>query len=655
MTGKPLFGACWYPEHWERSEWARHIRLMKEAGFNVIRTADFAWAKLEPEKGKFDFSWLDETIEMLGNTGIQVILCTPTAAPPRWLTKEADIFLRDRYGRARGWGSRRECCANNEAYREAARRIVSAMAEHYVASPHVIAWQIDNEFGCHGSTRCYCEECRKKFCGWLQNRYGTVENWNRKWGTAFWSLQYDDFSDAILPAYNACEPENGQSFSHNPALDLDYRRFASDSWADFQQMQIDAIRRFAAQPVTHNLMGHFSDIDYYKLAENLDFVEYDNYPETQWARATYEADSMAHEIMRGVKNRNFIVAEEQSGPCGWDKMGAAPEPGQLRLWTHQAVAHGAEGIVYFRFKALHYGMEQYWYGILDHDGVPRRRYYEIAETGREMKKLGMDILGGRNRYDALIVKDYENVWSHEIRGHADRFRYGDLLYGYYKANADLNIMTAVGKTGFSDYKAVYMPGLDMVSPEMLEEITEYVHQGGTLVTTFRSGTRDLNCNMRTDTLPGAFRELAGIEVEEFDPVRKETHIEGLVSSACHVWCDLIKPVTAKVLCTYSDRWFKGAAAVTVNDFGKGKVYYVGCDLEEDALKALVRHISEKAGIQSIRELPGVEIIRRENCTILLNYNDVPVETGITGQSLLTGLPFDGQLPGYGVEYLKAGE
>lgn len=647
-----IFGACYYPEHWEKSQWAEHARLMREAGFNVIRTGDFAWGLMEPEEGKFDFSFLDEAIEVLAEEGIQVILCSPTAGPPKWLANRYDILQRDRYGRKENWGSRREACANSPDYVRASRNIVEAMVKHYRDNPNVIAWQIDNEFGCHNSTRCYCENCRRKFGKWLSEKYGTIENLNKIWGTVFWSLQYESFDDVILPVYNSCEPENAQSWSHNPSLDLEYRRFASDSWVEYQNMQADIIRSYTDKPVTHNFMGHFSDLDYYKLAEKLDFVSWDNYPDNQWGDSEDSYVSMAHENMRGLKNKNFIVTEQESGPCGWDVLGATPEPGQLRLWTYQALAHGGEGIIYFRFKALHYGMEQYWYGILDHDGIPRRRYYEIQRTGQELRKLEPYIAGVRNCYDALIVKDYDNIWGHEIRRHTRNFDYRNLLYAYYKANTELNVNTAVSFGRYEDYKVVYMPGYNIVKPEEMEKVTEYVKKGGVLVTTFRSGTRDTYNNLYTTTLPCAFRELAGIRVEEFDALRKQTHITGLVSGTASQWCDVIEPMTAETLCTYADRYFKGKAAITVNSFGRGKVYYVGCDLDEDALKALVRHISADAGI-ILPDVPsGVEVIRRENCTILLNYNDHEVQTSYAGRSLVTGEMSDGRLEAYGVEFLE---
>ncbi len=648
-----VFGACYYPEHWDRSEWAHHAKLMREAGFNTIRTGDFVWGLVEKEEGIFDFSYLDEAIGVLAQEGIKVVLCTPTAAPPKWLVNKYDVLQRDRYGRKENWGTRRECCANSEEYRIRSVKIAEEMAKHFAHNENVIAWQIDNEFGCHNSTHCYCENCRKAFSKWLEKKYGTIDSLNRTWGTVFWSLQYSSFADVILPVYNACEPENAHGWSHNPSLDMEYRRFASDSWVHFQKLQMNAIRKYTDKPVTHNFMGHFSDIDYYNLAEELDFVAWDNYPDNQWGESEYEYVSMAHEIMRGLKDRNYIVAEQQSGPCGWDTFGATPEPGQLRLWTHQAIAHGGEGILYFRFKTLPYGMEQYWYGVLDHDGLPRRRYYEIQKTGEELKKLEPYITGVKNNYDVLIVRSYDNIWAHQIKRHTKDFDYESLLYSYYKANVDLNIDTAVSMGKYTDYKVVYMPGYNIVHPEEMNKIEEFVKNGGTLVTTFRSGTRDAYNNLLTTTLPCAFASLAGIEVEEFTALRKGVHIEGIVNSEVKMWCDVIRPVTAKVLSIYSEGYFKNKAAITVNVYGKGRVYYIGCDLEEEALKRLVRHIGERCGIESMDTPEGVEIVRRDGCVIIMNHNDHKIQTGINGTSLISGQNFDGTLEAYGVEWIVA--
>lgn len=648
------FGVDYYPEHWQREEWESQADLMKEANFNIVRMGEFAWKLFEKQEGEFDFSLLDDAIEILAKRGIKTILGTPTAAPPKWLNDNYDILQRDKYGRKKEWGSRRECCANSRDYIEKSRIIVEKMARHYKDNSNVVAWQIDNEFGCHGSTRCYCEQCRREFAGWLKEKYKTIEKLNEKWGSVFWSLDYDSFDEVILPAYNSCEGTYGDLWSHNPGLDLEYRRFSSDSWVKYQKMQIDIIKKYADVPVTHNFMGHFSDIDYYDLSKDLDFVSWDNYPDNQWGGSDYEYVAMAHEIMRGVKNKNFVVMEEQAGPAGWDILGRTPKPGQLRLWTYQAIAHGAEGIVYFRFRTALFGMEQYWYGVLDHDGMPRRRYYELQQTGEELKKLEKYIVDAENHYDALLVKSYDNTWGHDIKRHNKEFNYEGHLYSYYKANRHLNVGMAVSKGNYEKYKAVYMPAYNIINDDEINNLEQYVQDGGVLVLTFRSGTRDTYNRVRPLAVPGVFAELAGIEVEEFDSLRDtEVSLSGSFEGKARLWCDIIKPVTAKPLCSYDSEYYKGKAAVTVNSYGKGKVFYVGCDLDETAMEKLVLLVSEAAEIETIRTVAGVEVIKRKGCTILLNHNKEEADIGkiAEGMSLISGREFEGKLEPFGVEFL----
>ncbi len=625
---------------------------MRECNINTVRVGEFAWKLFESEEGRFDFSFMDEAMEVLKSEGISVIMGTPTAAPPKWLVNKYDVLTRDKYGRERGWGARRECCANSPDYIEKSKIIVEETAKHYAGNDQIIAWQIDNEFGCHNSTRCYCEHCRRAFADWLREKYGTIENLNEKWGTVFWSLGFDSFDDIILPAYNSCEGDYGNLWSHNPSLDLEYRRFASESWVKYQKTQIDIIKKYSSAPVTHNLMGHFSDINAYDLSRDLDFVSWDNYPDNQWGTSEYEYVSMAHENMRGAKNKNFVVMEEQSGPAGWDFLGRTPRPGELRLWTYQAAAHGAEGMVYFRFRTALFGMEQYWYGILDHDGVPRRRYYEIQKTGAELLRLEKYIKDAENKYDALIVKSYDNAWAHDIKRHSDKYNYENHLYSFYKANADLNVCAAVSNGNYDKYKVVYMPAYNVVGDGETEEIKRYVENGGTLVLTFRSGTRNEYNNIRPTAVPSVFAELAGIEAAEFDAPRREVAVGGAVSGKASVWCDIIEPKTARTLCRYESEYYKGKAAVTVNSFGNGKVYYVGCDLDDNALKELVKLISEGAGAEIISAPENVEIIKREGYTIALNYNETAVKVPLTGYDLITETEFRGTLGGYGAAFVK---
>ncbi len=653
-----IFGVDYYPEHWDESDWTNHAQIMREGHFNAVRMAEFAWKRIEPEENKFDFSWLDRIIEILAHENIKVILGTPTAAPPKWLADKYDIYMRDKYGRPRGYGSRRECCANNPDYIKRSRAVVERIAQHYGGNPNITAWQIDNEFGCHASTVCFCEHCRHEFAKWLEEKYKSIDALNKAYGTVFWSQEYDSFDEVILPAYTSCENDYGSLRAHNPALELDFRRFSSDSWVKYQQMQIDIIRKYSDRPITHNMMGHFSDIDYFKLGSSLDHVSWDNYVDSQWDCLSFENTSMAHELMRGIKDKGFWVMEEQAGPCGWDKFGGTPRPGQLRLWTYQAFAHGCEGLLYFRFKSAPFGMEQYWLGLIDHDGIPSRRFYEVKQTGAELEALSELFSGAESASDVLIVKSYEEAWGHQIKGHTDGFDYGDILYRYYSANNHLGTNPACGGESMisGKYKIVYMPAYSMVSDDMAERLKAYVKNGGTLVLTYRSGFKDLNNNIITSTVPGRLRELAGISVREFDSSPVSTALTNGFGSAS-IWRDLVIPETAETVISYNSEYYKGTAAVTVNSFGKGRVWYVGCDLNDDALFKLVKIISDKSNAQYIPHPSGTEIIKRSaNGTeylMLLNYTADSVDMGIRGESF-TGGEFNGILDGYGVEIIRLG-
>lgn len=647
-----IYGVDYYPEHWQESEWENQIKLIKEGNFNTVRIGEFAWGLFEKKEGEFDFTILDKVISVLSDNNINIIIGTPTAAPPKWLVDKYDIVQRDKYGRAKNWGARRECCANNPDYISKSKIIVEEMVKHYKNYPNIIAWQIDNEFGCHGSTRCYCEHCRKAFANWLREKYKTIENLNEKWGTVFWSLGFESFDDIILPGYNSCENTYGDLWSHNPSLDIEYRRFASDSWVKFQKNQIDIIRKHTNIPITHNLMGHFSDIDAYKLSNDLDFVSWDNYPDNQWGTSEYEYVSMAHENMRGAKNKNFVVMEEQSGPAGWDVLGSTPRPGQLRLWTYQAIVHGAEGIVYFRFRTALFGMEQYWYGVLDHDGKPRRRYYELQKLGSELKKIEKYIINSNTQYQVLIVKSYDNSWANAIKRHAEKFDYENLLYSYYKANLDLNISAAVSAGNYEKYKAVYLPAYNIADEDEAEKVKNYVYNGGIVILTFRSGIRNIYNNMYPIAVPGVFAEIAGIEVEEFDALRKNNQITGKIKGTASLWCDIITPNSAQVISVYDKEYYKGKAAITVNKYGKGKVYYVGCDLDEQAMKQLAKMVAEEADIEYTIAPNNIEIVKRDKYIAILNYNEYDLDIPIRGYDLITESNFDGKIQAYGVVFLK---
>ncbi len=603
-------GVDYYPEHWPRERWKTDAELMQAAGISIVRVAEFAWSRMEREPGRIDFSWLDEAVRVLNEHDIGVVMGTPTATPPKWLADAAQaagepIYQVDREGRPRAFGTRRHYCHNSPRYQAQSRRIVAAQAKHYAGHDGIIAWQIDNEFGCHDTTLCYCDRCRTAFAAWLEARYGTIHAVNEAWGTAFWSQEYRGFDEIIAPAFTAVEQPGRHT--HNPGLLLDYQRFASDSIVGYQKQQIDVIREYASAPITHNFMGHFADIDYYDLAADLDFVSWDNYPANQWGRSQAGSTSMAHDITRGTKAANYWVMEQLSGPCGWAVLGPTPAPGQIRLWTWQGIAHGADAIVYFRWRAARFGTEQYWYGVLDHDGTPRRRYDEIAGVGKELAALSSTLDGTGVPADVLLVRSFDNLWSQRFQPHADGLSYEQELQAWYDALSSCGAQMDVGAIpeDLSSYSLVVAPLLNLTTPAMERALADYAHSGGTLVLTFRSGTREWNNTMRDTAIPGPFAELAGITVEEFDALGgvREASVtgDGLAGSA-RLWMDVIEPRSPDVetLASYGGHHAAGRAAITRRAAGKGSVVYLGCDLDAAARATLAARIAGDAGVYRIR-------------------------------------------------------
>ncbi len=618
------FGADYYPEHWPKERWAVDAKLMKEAGFNLIRVAEFAWAKLEPAEGHWDFGWLDEALDVFYKEGIQVVMGTPTATPPKWLMdKHPEIYQVDENGVVQGFGSRRHYCYNSEIYREYSEKIVEKMARHYAGHPAVAAWQIDNEFTAGDGLYCYCEECRQKFIVWLKKKYGSLDALNEAWGTVFWSQTYTDWDQIIVPRRSAAHRKTGdrEYNAHNPGLNLDYSRLQSDAIVDYSNAQARILRRWNKMPITHNMVHE--ELDYYKFAEQIDICTFDNYPAVSMhlenrdpVVQTYNPALQA-DIVRGAKNKNIWIMEEQSGPCGWNVLGSTPRPGQIREWSYQMMAHGAESIIYFRWRACLFGTEEYWYGILDHDGVPRRRYEEIKAIGREMPKLAAYNENSRVDADILMIRSFEQQWSHAFQQHSWNFDYRTYLFELYRGleKGHYNLDVSNEAAEFSNYKLVVAPAFNLMDEALKDKFEKYVAEGGNLVITFRSGTKNMDNSMTERTLPGYFKELAGAEVEEFDSrFRSSVGVKGdFGCGKASIWADILRPETAETVAVYTGDYFEGRPAITMNRYGKGKCYYVGCDLDRDGTDALMEYIARQCGIaKAMAGLPNtVEVVRKK--------------------------------------------
>ncbi|MFW6387758.1 MAG: beta-galactosidase [bacterium] len=633
-----FFGADYYPEHWPEERWEEDCRLMSEAGVSAVRILEFAWSRLEPEEGTYTFDWVERFLSLLERYNIKFILGTPSATPPKWLVdKDPSILPADESGRVRGFGSRCHRCHSNENYREKAADIAAEMAKRFGSHRLLIAWQTDNEFGCHNTTLSYTEAAHRGFKRWLEQKYGTIQALNEAWGTVFWSQEYRSFDEVILPGYTVAQDPGSSSRDsfhaqgHNPGLVLDFQRYSTQAVIDFHQAQVDAIRRHSDRPVTHNLMGDFPDIDYHRLAEHIDFVSWDNYPAYVWGRSGPHDLGFRHSLMYGLKNQPFWVMEEQSGPCGWRMLGDTPAPGEIRLWSLQALAHGAEAVVYFRWRACRKGTEQYWYGILDHDGKPRRRYDEVRQTITDAGAFEDVFSTTLPAVDVALVHDYEHLWSHRFQPHNPNFNYTALLHTYYKAFAENGTNVAVTSLdqALRTARLVVLPAYSLVDEETGEKVRAFVEDGGSVVLTYRSGIRDHNNAMLEETIPGPFAGIAGIEVYEFDSHNfgRTTTVEGVFGSAgAEVWADILDPGSAATVARYADGPFAGKPAVSENTLGRGLCVYVGCDLPPEALRHLAAGWIGRAGIAAAPVVvqDGIEVVRRTGSNgdfyIVLNHS-----------------------------------
>jgi beta-galactosidase len=633
------FGVDYYPEHCAREHWEWDAEKMQEAGIDVVRMAEFAWAKMEPVQGQYDFTWLNESIEVMAKKGIKTVLGTPTPTPPVWIIeRNPEILPVNLQGQRLGFGGRHHNCQSNETYRDHIRRFVRVMARHYANNPHVVGWQTDNELGNSHQQLCACDSCRIHFHQWLEKKYGKIEKLNENWGSVFWSQTYDRFDQIPVPL-----PTPN---SHNPSLLLDWKRFCSDLIVDFQKLQIDILREECpAQFITHNFMGFFDKTDYFNLAKDLDFISHDQYPmhfrEQRIPMTTPSHLAMALDLMRGTKQQSFWIMEQLAGPTGWDVISSTPRPGQIRMWTYQSIAHGADTIVYFRWDTCLVGTEQYWHGILPHSRIPGRRYEEIKQTIQELSPHMEAFRSGLPQAEVGIMFSYDQEWALEIQPHHPELNYIQHLRGYYKAFFDENVPVDIvsDKEDYSRYKVLVAPLLFLTNPDLCQNLYDYVASGGHLVLTMRTGVKDWNNAVIPKTLPGDFGKLLGIAIEDYDCLRqygqgvrwiaKSETIEETASR----WCDIMSLNGAEVLAQYSQQFYADTPAITRNTYKNGQTYYVGTELGPNIMRVFVRELLRQAGISGIiNSSEGVEITRRKGCNgnyiFVINHNSEESELEI---------------------------
>jgi beta-galactosidase len=469
---KRSLGVCYYPEHWPETWWAQDAARMAALGLTFVRIGEFAWSRMEPEPGRLDLGWLDRAIDTLGGAGLKVVLGTPTATPPRWmLDRHPDMLAVDREGRPRGFGSRRHYDFAHPGYLRECERIVTILAERYGRNPHVAAWQTDNEYACHDTVLSYSPAALAAFRDWLAQRYQSPEVLNRAWGTVFWSMEYPGFDAVGLPNLTVTEAA--------PAHWLDFRRFASDMVVRFNRAQVAIIRRHSDAPIAHNYMGRITDFDHFETGADLDIAAWDSYPlgflsdrlevsaEHRRAFARQgdpDFQAFHHDLYHAVGRGRWWVMEQQPGPVNWAPWNPDPLPGMARLWAWEAFAHGAEAVLYFRWRQAPFAQEQMHAGLLRPDSAPAPAHDEAAAVARELAALPQ---AAAARAPVALVFDYASAWAWAIQPQGRDFDYFRLVFAVYRGlrrlGLDVDILPP-DTADLSGYRLVLAPGVATLSP-----------------------------------------------------------------------------------------------------------------------------------------------------------------------------------------------
>ncbi|WP_430606494.1 beta-galactosidase [Enterococcus sp. DIV1368d] len=640
-----LFGGDYNPNQWPKEIWEEDIRIFKKASINSATVNVFSWAKIQPSENCYDFEELDQIIEKLSTEGFDIVLATSTAALPAWMFKKYPEVARTDYdGRHHKFGQRHNACPNSLVYQKYAERLATKLAERYGENPQVTCWHINNEYG----GECYCDNCEKAFRVWLKDKYHTIEALNKAWNMEFWGHTVYEWDEIVLP--NALSEGIGYDKTAFAGISIDYRRFNSDSLLKNYMMERDAIRKIdPTTPISTNLMGTFKGLDYFKWAKEMDLVSWDNYPSynTPWSLV-----AMTHDLMRGLKQQPFMLMEQTPSQQNWQPYNSLKKPGQMRAQSYQTIAHGADTIQYFQLRRSIGACEKFHGAVIEHVGHEDTRVFrETAALGAELAQLS-DIIGTQTQAQVAVIFDWDNYWALEYTsGPTVDLKYVEQIHRYYRYFYEQNIAVDLVPVDadLSKYKLVAAPVLYMIKEGMQERLTDFVKQGGALLTTYMSGIVDQSDNVHLGGYPGPLRELAGIWVEEIDALAPEQSNEvSLVNEdltgTSNLVSDLIHLENAEALAHYTSNFYAGMPAVTKNTFGDGTVYYFGGQLEDQLQDQLFKTIVKETDITPvIEEATKLEIACRENAEakffVIINFHEEaqPLPEMFVGKTdLLTG-------------------
>ncbi|HJW01538.1 MAG TPA: beta-galactosidase [Arthrobacter sp.] len=645
--GGIAYGGDYNPEQWPREVWQEDVRLMKEAGVNLVTLAVFSWSRLETADGVYDFDWLDDVMDLMHANGIGVDLATPDAVPPAWLiAQHPDILPVLADGTTFGFGSRQHFDVSHPAYREKSLAMAEKMGERYAKHPALCMWHVNNEYG----PVSYGPHADRAFRAWLQAKYSSLDELNQAWSTDVWGQVYSDWAQVNAPA----QPRTWS----NPSRRLDYHRFTSDSMLEHYKAERDILRRHTPDlPVVTNFMRFYKNNDYWAWAAEEDAAALDIYPDPREADA-HVAAALNFDLMRSLrKGQPWLVMEQATAAVSQWSVNVSKLPGKMRLGSYQAIAQGADSILFFQWRQAKGGTERFHSGMVNHAGPNTRVFREVCELGQELKGLG-GITGTRSAAKTAIVFDWDCWWALEL-GNSPRsdLNYTQEVLRLYRPFFDANIPVDFvdTKSDLSQYSLVVLPASYLLSDESAQRFEDYVSDGGRLVASYLSGIVDPDNTIRLGGYPGALRKVLGAWSEELHPLAGEgeevklSTADGGTASASY-WTEHLHTETADVLASYASGRLAGSPAVTRNTFGKGTAAYLSARVDSTYLEELLAAERGAAGIRpELAAPPGVQVRRRtgngRSYLLVLNHNDAPVSVDVRagGTDRLTGTQRQGSV------------
>ncbi|MHB1021888.1 MAG: beta-galactosidase [Acidobacteriaceae bacterium] len=650
-----LLGTAWYPEQWPESRWDADLELMEKAHIHMVRVGEFAWSRMEPEEGQYDFGWLDRAIADAARHGIYTVLGTPTAAPPAWLTQKYPETLRTlEDGRKDQHGNRQQFNWADPKYRELARDIAEHMAKEFGHNPYVLGWQIDNEYAANS----YDANTQKQFQDWLKARYGTLDNLNARWTTSYWSQTYTNWNQIPI------ETKYG-----NPGLLLSWKRFVSDTWRSYQKNQLEVIRANAdpRQFITTNMMGWFDGYDHYTVSQDLDLASWDDY--VGEGHLDRYKNGATDDLTRGFKRKNFWIMETQPGFVNWKPINNSLDKGEVRAMAWHNVGHGADTVSYWQWRSALNGQEEYHGTLLGADGTPVPLYSEVAQIGAEFLKAGPVLKDTSPRSQVAILHSYDSRWAINWQRHNQNFDPIQEILSYYKPLRDIAQSIDIVKptAPLDSYKLVVAPGLNVLSDTEAKNLIDYVKQGGNLVLGQRTGMKNIDNGLQTERQPGPLVPLLGGRVEQYYALIQPVPVSGAWGTGTsQLWAELLstKDPDTKVLMRYgkSNGWLDGQPAAITRKVGKGSITYIGAWLDDASMENAAKWMTQMSGVKpEFGPVPaGVDVYPRygKDHTVYILVNFDKAEQKITLPSAMTNVLKGGTvqsvaLPQYGVAVLSS--